>query len=60
MEVRLILLLFALRNSAGIVDLRAAMTLALAISLIRGLSRHGQGQFTPLNIIWWLFQSIDR
>ncbi len=49
-----------LRNSAGIVDLRAAMTLALAISLIRGLSRHGQGQFTPLNIIWWLFQSIDR
>lgn len=49
-----------LRNTYGIIDLRSAMTLMLAGTLVRGIVRHGGTPFTPLNIIWWLFQSIDR
>lgn len=49
-----------LRRTFGLLDLRSAMTLFLSLSLARGVVRQKNATFPPINMIWWLFQSIDR
>lgn len=49
-----------LRRTCGVLDLRSAMTLFLSTVLVRGVFRQKKDSFPPVNMIWWLFQSIDR